>query len=611
MKVYSAILTLEANTGRRYQTNRQSSNSQKRAKQHRGPGLGSDLQAHRSNDDSSYSDFPPTSPLLYHPVPCRPTMPRLLRSQSSEPETTASNVAQVGMGKPETPSSDRHDNEAWRAFVAGPPRRLSSGNLPPQDGSLPEPLISPSISQYGRLGRAPSLEGRQSTSGYPSKVIPEDHSGVEESTVQALSRPPMEGTRRETGSLVSSCVDLQTSDQTPLDSYPDASLCHDIIPALKEHSPQTTNPNESFSDRSVTSAEDQNRGPIWRPAQQVDYPSIMAMPSSTDTSSEGLFKLFCNPSPVCRKQASTGSSTEESQPQEQGQDHQQGIAEVEKKTTIFLSCDEDNLWRKFVFGESSDGLEKALEDARKQTARSLCPSTTPISKGGGSVDIQESFSREGGSPGIDDSSALSGEEFNVEAKRTADSFDDSSTDITSAVSASHLATARNSSSDLLTEDIVQDSDTLAQTDRATRGSTSSTTPSKDVSVDVVDDFLNRSDVSSPAPRARGQTLSIAHAQLTEYGYRPESNFKFVPPKPFLGRKTSHIDEQRHISLSIPQVRGKNPTSRRQRRRKDGRTAIRTLPDFNDDPIEEFEEDLSSREMQQKSLFGSLEVDNDQ
>ncbi|KAI2606310.1 uncharacterized protein GGS25DRAFT_384231 [Hypoxylon fragiforme] len=68
---------------------------------------------------------------------------------------------------------------------------------------------------------------------------------------------------------------------------------------------------------------------------------------------------------------------------------------------------------------------------------------------------------------------------------------------------------------------------------------------------------------------------------------PESRFRFAQPKPFVGKLA---DPSVHVQG--PPLRPKDAKKRRGRSKKkavDGRTDIRRLPDFDGDPIEEFEE----------------------
>lgn len=518
-------------------------------------------------------------------------------------------MAQVGLRNPETPSSQRHENEAWKAFVSGTPGRLSSGVLHSDDGDSLEPLISPGVSQLGRLGRAAGHERKQYKDGSALPDSLEELICTEEPptynlpdvplTAHTFSGPLRDDTYGENNFLISASEGHQTSNEVSLHSSLEAPPGQDLAAALEERSFQSIDLNMSVSACSLTSTGNHVCETAQKPTtQHLDVMSILAMQSSIESSSEDTLNTCCNSSPLCGKGATVEQSAKRPIPPQRSQSRQQGTTESGNQIAVY-SSNEDDIWRKFVFGESSDGFERALEDARKETARSLRPSTTPTSSGG-IMNAQESCSNKEGLA-MNDPPTASDEEL----KDIAVNFD-SPIDTSTAVSDSHLATIGNSSPDPLAAVIIQYSDKLAQTDRATHGSSSSL---RNVSIDLANESLRRSDTWSHMTR-RNRPSNPALPQRACDSFRSEASFKFVPPKPFLGKKIVHMDKERQISLSIPQVRGKNPTSRRQRRRKDGRTIICTLPDFEDDPIEEFEEDFASREIQEPSLFGPLETEDE-
>lgn len=525
------------------------------------------------------------------------------------------------MRKPETPFSQRADNEVWRTYVAGTPRCSSSNDLLlPQDGSLSEPRVSPGVSQFERPIPAADPEERQCASGSPLAVSLEDSSsGIRDPVMQTprdlvlpghvRSGSFIGGTSPGNASFVSSCADLRASDESPSEISSDASPSRDTTAALEVRNPQSLDPNVPSSDHSVTSADDQDYEATPKPTQEANGMSVLALPSSTDPLSEDALNVSRNFSAVRETEVGAERSIDEGQLQNQPQRCPQDPVETGQAIEYCSSSDENDMWRKFVFGESSDGFEKAFEDARRKTAKSLRPSTTPTSSsmGMGDVDLQQSCLGERGSGTGGRSLALSGEEDQSDIKSVADDFDKSPACTTTDVSASHMGTVGNPSPDPLSEEFFQCSDPLARTDQATYGSSSlaSTVP-----VDQAGDSAHRSEVWSSTTRGEDRASDQpARPQPAKNRQRPAATFKFVQPKLFLGRKTSHLDEQRHISLSAPQIRSQGPTSRRQKRRKDGRTAIRKLPDFDDDPIEEFE-DSPSRGSKEHPLFGSLEVEAD-
>lgn len=610
-EIHRALLTTIGYSERQYRAGTRSSNSHKLTRQYKVSGSRSHLQAHQKSDGSSHLRCPTASPFLYHPVPCRHTQPQLLRSQSCESETAASNTAQVGMQKPETPFSQKLENEAWRAFVTDPPGCRAPSDLLSQDGCLPTLLVSPGVSQLGRPRRAVGRQVQQHAGKSPvayspdaidwSGNLPSRNSPIVFSSDHTASEPSIDDNDGQNDG------DLRVPADSRYDIPSNAISSQDFAAALKESNPQNMARNGSTSDPSVTSADDEVYETARKSTKEAINMSVLVMPSSADSSPNDMLNNSGESPSVIRKETATEKCVEEAEIQHHDHSPPRDIAEVGLAIERCSSTHENDLWRKFVFGESSDGVEQALEDARKQAARSLRPSITPIDNGAGNMDVQESCLREYGYEMTEHASAPSVDECQVEPHSTMDDFDDSSTNVTTTVPASCIATAGNSSPDPLAGDATQDLDTLARTDLATNGSSST------ISSDLVEsggNFAHRSDAWSSTASEENRSSKPTRPQQTGERHRPETNSKFVQPLPFLGKKTGHLDEQRQISLSVPQVRGKNPTSRRRNRRKDGRTVIRNLPDFQDDPIEEFEDEIPSKGMQEHSLFGSLEVEKE-
>lgn len=608
---YQMLLNPIGDRKRRYQAQRQSGSREQHAKQSHNPGLGPNLQAHYPGDGSSDSQSPPTSPLLHHPIPCRSTMPQLLKAHSSESGDTASHVARVGVRQPEMPFSQRLENETWRAFVTRPRVSLSADDSLSQDESTSAPLLSPGVSQHEWPVQATNDEGRHGDSRSPCSVSLDDRNGTAESPLQDISyyatsghpfTEPSGNTYQGNGSHVSSSAGIQTSIETLCEDSLQAPCIHDsaTASALQDWSLEDVATSVSISDHSAMSTENPDYETMREAGQQIDDTSVIARPSSTDAFTKEILNWPCNHSSVRGETVSPEARCGKAQYDQQ---YRQGFSEIAKVTAPSSPSDESDLWRKFVFGESSDGFEKALEDARKQTARNLQPSTTPTSSSCGRTETKKSCSPEEESQTNDNISPISYEFHQADSQGTDEDHDNFSNSMTIAVPASHLATTGHSSLSPLREGFAQDSDTMARTDHATHGSPGSALT---VPTDMVGDAPHPSKAWSIG---KTPTSKSTHSRPTKGNHGADGHFKFAQPKPFLGKKTWHIDERQQISLSLPQVRGRNQTSRRQKRQKDGRTTIRRLPDFNDDPIEDFE-DSPPREYQENSLFGSLEVEQD-
>jgi hypothetical protein len=116
---------------------------------------------------------------------------------------------------------------------------------------------------------------------------------------------------------------------------------------------------------------------------------------------------------------------------------------------------------------------------------------------------------------------------------------------------------------------------------------------------------------TPEPRARPPSVTtstmVAPAQsdvaCSETGTLGE-HFRFVQPKPFVGRHSNTSQPPNRVAgpgVGITLSRRKR--GRPKKRANDGRTDIRALPNYNSDPIEEFEDE----ERPPKSRFPALKL----
>lgn len=254
--------------------------------------------------------------------------------------------------------------------------------------------------------------------------------------------------------------------------------------------------------------------------------------------------------------------------------------------------DENDMWKNFVFGACSENLETALEEARRDTARNLRPSLTPTSTYL-SNECQQGFTT---SPfGLE----------SIDRRDFAEALYGPTGDVVATASVSHIATAGASSADLSSETASGSVATATRTDQATHGSSSSSsTAGQNTSGLLFPDDL----ITSSVCEGGTSTSTIDPKQLEKHG-QVDDCFKFARPKLFVGKKIEHVDEQRQIALSAPQIRGTTQT-RRKRRKTDGRANIRRLPNYgSSDPIEEFDGDFRSDRAEKGSMFGSLETEN--
>lgn len=263
------------------------------------------------------------------------------------------------------------------------------------------------------------------------------------------------------------------------------------------------------------------------------------------------------------------------------------ISSIEKEApSESKQKDENDMWRNFVFGEFSENLGEALEEARREIAR---PSLPPP----GNYPCEES--QVGLIASSLGSETISGRDSPEEFCKPA------------ATSASHVATAGTSSPAELSSEATSGSmHTTVRTDRATQGSSGSSSASDN----DTGRLLPPNALMTPSVCEADTSPSINNLEQLEKHEEAEDCFKFARPKLFVGKKMNHVDEKRQIALSAPQIRGTTQARRRQRGATDGRANIRKLPNCGSDPIEEFEGDARSDRAEKGSMFGPLETENE-
>lgn len=254
--------------------------------------------------------------------------------------------------------------------------------------------------------------------------------------------------------------------------------------------------------------------------------------------------------------------------------------------------DENDMWRNFVFGESSESLEKALEEARRVTARSLRPPLPSTS-----TDSCEE-SQKGAITSSVDSDSIDRQDF-------AEALCDPTRDVFTTACASHVATAGTLSAEFSSETTSESMGSAVRTGRATHGSSGSSSANGN----DTGRLLSPNDLAAPDFCEADTGPSINNPEQLEKHGEADDGFKFARPKLFIGKKLGQVDEKRQIALSAPQIRRTTQARRRQRRATDGRANIRKLPNYGSDPIEEFEGDVRSDRAEKGSMFGSLETDN--
>lgn len=476
-----------------------------------------------------------------------------------------------------------------------------------------EPLISPSISQLNRSGR-PDTFAKNKKNKNPSPVAANGVSIVHhESLVQLfedLSSPTTRLLWERQGekavseeSAVQPLTNRMWADQPAVKSFPEIPHGEDIT-VPEENRLGSLDPNTPQWVPSLENAEEIDHGNTQRPTDDPDGLSLLVIPTSPEVSSEDnqsvsnilltapIQKISEKNDGASMLQGAERGSINHSKEAEQG---------TTKRIRLPKPCtprNENDMWRKFVFGESDENFEDAIEDARKQTTKNLRPSLTPTSG-----NENEEFG--GNIPHVESGEDLKlleslQNDFDVGIR---DSMDRSSDNISTTVSASYQATAGDTSSDQLSDNIPLDPDTAFETSQSIYGL--SNLP-RSRPLDLASEFMSRSDEWSSITNGRNSPLTITPTPTSGHG-KLDISFKFTQPELSFGKKTGASRDQGQITLPARHVRGKTRVSRRQKRTSDGRITIRELPGFDGDPIEEFEEDIPAKWAQRPSLFGSLET----
>lgn len=546
--------------------------------------------SHRSHSSASQTPLLTTSPLLFHPVPTRPALLRLLHQQSVDSDNADSTLAQLGVDHPPVPSSQASENDVWRKFVAGPDDNSASNEMRssenPEDDA--QRLVSPGVSQ---LGASRPLHGTYNTE---AAVSPAKR---EVSNIAGDRTPPTASASRFAEELRPDPSHHRSSEVSSDDDQI-APIATDYITSRDgsdlsqpSESPRGNDRHDEGSSKEMTmpaGGSDEvsllvvSSSPKHPPAlggmdEATNFP--MDQPGGITFRSHALSSRLLSPQHLGKDSAYRGGADAATEKQLPGELTQE---------------DENDMWKNFVFGNSSETLEKALEDARRDTARSLRPSlpsrsTSPCEESPQGL-IASSIDHEP-----------------IDRRDFAEGLYDTTRKAVSTTSASHVATAGASSADLSSDNTSGSVKTALRTDQATQGSYS---PSSAASNNIGRRLFPNELMTSSTCEAGTSTSTIDPKQLEKHG-ESDDCFKFARPKLFVGKKIEHVDERRQIALSVPQIKGTTQTRRRQKRTTDGRANIRKLPNYGgSDPIEEFEVDFRSDRAEKGSMFGPLDTEID-
>ena len=543
--------------------------------------------SHRSHSSASQTPLLTTSPLLFHPVPTRPALLQLLDTQSADSDNANSTFAQMGAERPPVPSSQAEENAVWRTFVAGPDESSTSNETGTSDelGDAPQKVVSPGVSQLGTLRQLRSTYEKDAA--FPSATrgiscIGEDK-GSNPTAAASLFAEVRPDSAQQRSSEAFSDDDQIT---TIADDYSPSRVGSDL--------PQPSESARSNYRHDEFSVKEQNTT-----AGSSDEVSLLAVSSSPQLPPEldvvGEAPSFQLDQSGDTAIAMNAPSPHVDVPQLNWEDsafQERSSAAVEKQLLNERTQDENDMWRNFVFGDSPESLDKALDDARRDTARSLRPSLPSASTYSGEK-FQQSFTTSPLGHG------------SIDRRDFAEGLDYLTRDMSDTASASHAATAGASSVDPSSDPASGSVETAVRTDLATRASSDSSSANGNNTSRLL---FPKDPVTSSICETGTDTSPIDPQQLEEHS-EPDDCFRFARPRLFVGKKMGHVDEQKRIALSAPQIRGTNQTRRRQKRTIDGRANIRKLPNYGSDPIEEFEGDCRSDRAEKGSMFGPLETED--
>ncbi|KAK1835456.1 hypothetical protein QBC39DRAFT_299111 [Podospora conica] len=268
--------------------------------------------------------------------------------------------------------------------------------------------------------------------------------------------------------------------------------------------------------------------------------------------------------------------------------------------------DPEDAWKAFVFGsgDTDEAEEQALSDARHEAAQNLRPSEPPTC--------------------TPENSPLSESDSNIAAAGTVYTNEEAVSETTYGMSSSPSAPesqevtfAPSSAAEL--SDHSSSGQVPSEQDASIEADAGSHVFSEDESgTDEPGDHdpISSDDIAgttpevarrSPSPESSSESSSVVASMAVEAAQSEfagtEQSFRFAPPKLFVGR--SFPTEARKPAAALTPLSFAKPKRGRppKKRARDGRANIRALPNYNGDPIEEMEDDVSP-----PSRFPALELD---
>ncbi|KAH8893345.1 hypothetical protein GQ53DRAFT_111013 [Thozetella sp. PMI_491] len=591
-----------------------------------------------------------SSPLIIQPVPQRIMRTEMIRVRSAESEVASSTLAQVGARYSPVPPSQKDENEAWRAWV-----RPSSSLTFANDSSTDGHGISPGISElprnslagtHGQHGRAKAIHR-----AVPSCSSPDPSNGSRHSP----DRDPLDVGSKSTEIR----SDIGSSD-SPYDGHGASNdrMCRSPESRKSQkladnedrcHSPERpANVFEVFGGQKLSKTiqdlldefrRDHTKALSIAEASQYRIPGVSELYDS-QTSHIGPFPtVFLDGSgsvvdfnktnvgvDVIRNlgnHTEIGAIAPEKGPEAALGEKQQKIL-LDQPPGLTRSPsnniahevpgpddDPDEAWKKFVFADdSSDTMETtAFEEARREAARFLRPSSPDVTAWGGSSTVG----------GARDTLAI-GSTRESSDMELSDSCDTGPADVDASLS---LRATIGSPSCAFESSPALD-DRLGDDPRVTWANMGPSTATNAGTADLEDEHPSSdAPISTTAHLGASDPIEVLSelvslpSMIVEPPRSPvganssmggeKGPQKFSRPKLFVGSKSNSTPSKASISLSssvkVPRNRGRR--GRPSKKAREGRLDIQALPNYKDDPIEDFREDESGS---YPGLFGSLEME---
>ena len=274
--------------------------------------------------------------------------------------------------------------------------------------------------------------------------------------------------------------------------------------------------------------------------------------------------------------------------------------------------DPNDAWKTFVFGDdNSEGVEReAFTEARHDAAQKIRPynenSLPPIgdddhsghdsniavagTSSSANAELPQPYERRF----VIEPSVQSPRKINGPSSTSSDS---NSTSAEERVVIPHYTPPARSQSSVAVEPLGVTTSTISDEPETT----------ENMPTALSDAPLASTSVAASVTTSAHASLVVEPAQSQFGAVDMGEQFRFAPPKPFVGRHSVPSQNDRP-SAAIAPVTLERRRGRPRKRARDGRADIRALPNYGGDPIEDIEDDDNAPP---PSLFGSLDVCFDQ